>query len=62
MDLQLLDITTAPIETAPTAHYSMVGVWVRPKDDSTDVEGPVRDRRGVERAARSLNRLGGKIR
>src|ERR1700755_2434210 len=39
MDLQLLDITTTPIEIAPTAHYSMGGVWVRPEDHSTDVEG-----------------------
>ena len=30
MELQLLDITTDPIEVAPTAHYSMGGVWVRP--------------------------------
>ncbi|WP_319452815.1 MULTISPECIES: L-aspartate oxidase [unclassified Mycobacterium] len=39
MDLQLLDITTTPMEIAPTAHYSMGGVWVRPEDHSTDVEG-----------------------
>lgn len=39
MELQLLDITTDPIEVAPTAHYSMGGVWVRPGDHSTDVEG-----------------------
>src|ERR1700752_1398578 len=39
MDLQLLDITTTPIEIAPTAHYSMGGVWVRAEDNSTAVEG-----------------------
>lgn len=39
MELQLLDITTDPIEVAPTAHYSMGGVWVRPSDHSTDVDG-----------------------
>jgi succinate dehydrogenase / fumarate reductase flavoprotein subunit len=39
LDLQLLDITTAPIEVAPTAHYSMGGVWVRPEDYGTGVEG-----------------------
>ena len=39
MELQLLDITTTPIEIAPTAHYSMGGVWVRPEDHGTDVEG-----------------------
>src|ERR1700755_2572478 len=39
MDLQLLDITTTPIEIAPTAHYSMGGVWVRSEDHSTGVDG-----------------------
>ena len=41
-----------PIEIAPTAHYSMGGVWVRPEDHGTGVDGPLRDRRGVERPAR----------
>ena len=48
----MLDITSDPIEIAPTAHYSMGGVWVRPEDHGTDVDGPLRDRRGVQRAAR----------
>ncbi|HJE76963.1 MAG TPA: FAD-binding protein [Brevibacterium epidermidis] len=39
METQMLDITAAPIEIAPTAHYSMGGVWVDPVDHSTDVEG-----------------------
>ena len=39
LDLQMLDITRDPIEIAPTAHYSMGGVWVRPKDHGTDVAG-----------------------
>lgn len=39
LELQMLDITTTPIEVAPTAHYSMGGVWVRPEDHGTDVEG-----------------------
>ncbi|MFE5340703.1 L-aspartate oxidase [Isoptericola sp. NPDC056578] len=39
MDLQVLDVTRDPIEVAPTAHYSMGGVWVRPEDHSTDVAG-----------------------
>lgn len=39
MDLQLLDITTTPIEIAPTAHYSMGGVWVSHEDHGTGVEG-----------------------
>jgi succinate dehydrogenase / fumarate reductase flavoprotein subunit len=58
MDLQLLDITTTPIEVAPTAHYSMGGVWVRPDDHGTGVEGLY----AVGEAASGLhgaNRLGG---
>jgi succinate dehydrogenase / fumarate reductase flavoprotein subunit len=58
MELQLLDITTTPIEIAPTAHYSMGGVWVRPEDHSTDVEGLY----AIGEASSGLhgaNRLGG---
>jgi len=58
MDLQLLDITTTPIEVAPTAHYSMGGVWVRPEDHGTDVEGLY----AIGEASSGLhgaNRLGG---
>jgi succinate dehydrogenase / fumarate reductase flavoprotein subunit len=58
MDLQLLDITSAPIEIAPTAHYSMGGVWVRPEDHRTDVEGLY----AIGEASSGLhgaNRLGG---
>ncbi len=58
MDLQLLDITTTRIEIAPTAHYSMGGVWVRPEDHGTDVEGLY----VIGEAASGLhgaNRLGG---
>ena len=39
METQMLDITRSPIEIAPTAHYSMGGVWVDPVDHSTDVDG-----------------------
>jgi len=39
LELQMLDITKEPIEIAPTAHYSMGGVWVRPDDHGTDVPG-----------------------
>ena len=28
IDLAMLDITRTPMEVAPTAHYSMGGVWV----------------------------------
>jgi succinate dehydrogenase / fumarate reductase flavoprotein subunit len=58
LDLQLLDITTTPIEIAPTAHYSMGGVWVRPDDFGTGVEGLY----AVGEASSGLhgaNRLGG---
>jgi succinate dehydrogenase / fumarate reductase flavoprotein subunit len=39
LELQMLDVTRDPIEVAPTAHHSMGGVWVRPEDHSTDVNG-----------------------
>jgi succinate dehydrogenase / fumarate reductase flavoprotein subunit len=58
LELQMLDITTTPIEVAPTAHYSMGGVWVRPEDSGTGVEGLY----AVGEAASGLhgaNRLGG---
>ncbi|WP_234790691.1 L-aspartate oxidase [Mycolicibacterium wolinskyi] len=58
MELQLLDISTTPMEIAPTAHYSMGGVWVRAEDHSTDVEGLY----AIGEAASGLhgaNRLGG---
>ncbi|WP_031517442.1 FAD-binding protein [Streptomyces sp. NRRL F-5123] len=38
-ELQMLDIAQDPIEVAPTAQYSLGGVWVRPEDHSTDVNG-----------------------
>jgi succinate dehydrogenase / fumarate reductase flavoprotein subunit len=58
LDLQLLDITTTPMEIAPTAHYSMGGVWIRPDDLGTGVEGLY----AVGEASSGLhgaNRLGG---
>lgn len=58
LDLQMLDITRDPIEVAPTAHYSMGGVWVRPEDHSTDIDGLY----AIGEAASGLhgaNRLGG---
>ena len=39
-----------PIEIAPTAHYSMGGVWVRPGGPRHRRRRALRDRRGVERA------------
>ncbi|WP_395638590.1 L-aspartate oxidase [Pseudolysinimonas sp.] len=58
LELQMLDITVDPIEIAPTAHYSMGGVCVRPEDHRTDVEGLY----AIGEAASGLhgaNRLGG---
>ncbi|MEV2194899.1 FAD-binding protein [Streptomyces phaeochromogenes] len=58
LDLQMLDITRDPIEIAPTAHYSMGGVWVSPEDHSTDVRGLY----AIGEASSGLhgaNRLGG---
>ena len=58
LELQMLDVTTTPIEIAPTAHYSMGGVWVRPEDHGTDVEGLY----AIGEASSGLhgaNRLGG---
>ncbi|MEQ4723944.1 FAD-dependent oxidoreductase [Nonomuraea sp. B19D2] len=58
LELQMLDITQDPIEIAPTAHYSMGGVWVRPEDHGTGVDGLY----AIGEAASGLhgaNRLGG---
>ncbi|MFI5719017.1 L-aspartate oxidase [Nocardia sp. NPDC051750] len=58
LELQMLDITRSPIEIAPTAHYSMGGVWVRADDHGTGVEGLY----AVGEASSGLhgaNRLGG---
>jgi succinate dehydrogenase / fumarate reductase flavoprotein subunit len=58
LELQMLDITKDPIEIAPTAHYSMGGVWVRPEDHRTDVPGLY----AIGEASSGLhgaNRLGG---
>lgn len=58
LELQMRDITVEPIEIAPTAHYSMGGVWVRPDDHGTDVDGLY----AIGEASSGLhgaNRLGG---
>ncbi|WP_157156962.1 L-aspartate oxidase [Diaminobutyricimonas sp. LJ205] len=58
LELQMLDITKQPIEIAPTAHYSMGGVWVRSEDHSTEVDGLY----AIGEASSGLhgaNRLGG---
>ena len=58
IDLAMLDITQTPMEDAPTAHYSMGGVWVEAETHATDVEGLY----AVGECATGLhgaNRLGG---
>lgn len=58
IDLQMLDITRDPIEVAPTAHYSMGGVWVDPETHNTGIDGFY----AIGEAASGLhgaNRLGG---
>ncbi|HTN57857.1 MAG TPA: FAD-binding protein [Protaetiibacter sp.] len=58
IDLQMLDITAQPIEVAPTAHYSMGGVWVQASDHGTGVDGLY----AIGEASSGLhgaNRLGG---
>ena len=58
IDLQMLDITESKMEIAPTAHYSMGGVWVAPDDHSTGVDGLY----AIGEASSGLhgaNRLGG---
>ena len=58
LEVQMLDITREPIEIAPTAHYSMGGVWVNSEDHSTEVAGLY----AIGEASSGLhgaNRLGG---
>ena len=58
LELQMKDITREAIEIAPTAHYSMGGVWVSPQDHSTGVDGLY----AIGEASSGLhgaNRLGG---
>jgi len=58
IDVAMLDITNRPMEVAPTAHYSMGGIWVEAETHRTDVEGLY----AVGECATGLhgaNRLGG---
>ncbi len=58
IDLQMVDITKEPMEIAPTAHYSMGGVWVDAERHSTGVDGLY----AIGEASSGLhgaNRLGG---
>ncbi|MDN6528785.1 MAG: FAD-binding protein [Brevibacterium sp.] len=58
METQMLDITVSPIEIAPTAHYSMGGVWVDPVEHSNDVEG-LWAKGEASSGLHGANRLGG---
>lgn len=58
LEEQMLDITQEKIEIAPTAHYSMGGVWVDPLTHATEVPGLF----AIGEASSGLhgaNRLGG---
>jgi succinate dehydrogenase / fumarate reductase, flavoprotein subunit len=58
LELQMLDISSQPMEVAPTAHYSMGGVVVDPETHATEVVGLY----AVGEVAAGLhgaNRLGG---
>tara|TARA_Y100001968_G_scaffold330638_1_gene383048 strand:- start:3103 stop:4860 length:1758 start_codon:yes stop_codon:yes gene_type:complete len=39
LETQMLDISKKPMEVAPTAHYSMGGLFLTPGDHSTSIEG-----------------------
>lgn len=39
LESQMLDISSQPMEVAPTAHYSMGGIVVQPETHATEVEG-----------------------
>jgi len=39
LDALMLDISSEPMEVAPTSHYSMGGILVEPETHATDVEG-----------------------
>jgi succinate dehydrogenase flavoprotein subunit len=53
-----VDITREPMEVAPTAHYSMGGVWVHPETHATSVPGLFAAGE-VAAGIHGANRLGG---
>jgi succinate dehydrogenase / fumarate reductase flavoprotein subunit len=55
---QMLDISSSPMEVAPTAHYSMGGVVVEPETHATDVQGLFAAGE-VTTGLHGANRLGG---
>jgi succinate dehydrogenase / fumarate reductase, flavoprotein subunit len=58
LEYQMLDISTEPMEVAPTAHYSMGGVVVDPETHATDVAG-LYAAGEVTAGLHGANRLGG---
>ena len=58
IDLQMLDISKKPMEVAPTAHYSMGGLFVSPLEHSTCVKG-LYAAGEVAGGLHGANRLGG---
>jgi len=55
---QMLDISSSPMEVAPTAHYSMGGIVVEPETHATGVEGLFAAGE-VATGLHGANRLGG---
>ncbi len=39
LEAQMLDISKEPMEVAPTAHYSMGGIFITPQEHSTSIQG-----------------------
>ncbi|MGH2751941.1 MAG: FAD-dependent oxidoreductase [Actinomycetota bacterium] len=58
IEYQMLDISSAPMEVAPTAHYSMGGIVVEPDTHATEVEG-LYAAGEVTAGLHGANRLGG---
>ena len=58
MDTQMLDISKTPMEVAPTAHYSMGGIYVNALDHATSVKG-IFAAGEVAGGLHGANRLGG---
>ncbi len=58
LEYQMLDISTTPMEVAPTAHYSMGGVVVTPETHATSVIG-LYAAGEVTSGLHGANRLGG---
>ena len=58
LEAQLLDISKEPMEVAPTAHYSMGGIFTSPEDHSTSIQG-LYAAGEVTGGLHGANRLGG---